>query len=458
MIEIVNDKERNLKNLKQIGTPKEENKIYVEHLVYAKIKENTYKDKRAFVLMGHTERMEGRYATFVEGVIPIREIEFHGNTPRWNNSTWSEIFREIKRLYEDMIIVGWALDIKGMSPKVTPELERVHREHFGGVHQVLFLLDTIEGEENFYMYKENKVVPKDGFYIYHRARQKDFIKQQEHYEQYEHYEQQERYEQQEQCGLKKEIIPVKVLEQKREKINFRKLQESQVDVELDIQQEKEKKNWQGGRYRQLINEKKKKKLTDDGNLGIAIAVAMLVFVIGVGVYEDRNSIFGTSNSIETNAPQEQQNNDAQTNQIQSGGIPANQTQSEDTPANQTQSGDVQTNQMQSEDAPANQTPSGDIQTNQVQSEDVQNNPKQSEDIQNNQVQTDEDIGTSQIQSGENTQTNQIQSNDGLQANSNQSGDAQTQSNNASSEPVNAEGESPGDSIPVDVISGAGPQE
>ena len=74
MIEIEMNKERNLKNLKQIGTPKEENKIYVEYMVYAKIKENSYKEKRVFVLMGHTERMDGRYVTFVEGVIPVREI------------------------------------------------------------------------------------------------------------------------------------------------------------------------------------------------------------------------------------------------------------------------------------------------------------------------------------------------------------------------------------------------
>lgn len=279
MIEFVNDKERNLKNLKQIGTPKEENKIYVEHMVYAKLKETSYKEKRVFILMGHTERMEGRYMTFIEGVLPVHEIDFQGNTPRWNNSTWSEIFREIKHLYEDMIIVGWAIDIKGMSPKVTPELERVHREHFGGVHQLLFLLDTMEQEETFYMYRENKVVPKDGFYIYQKAR-------------------------------KRETIPIKVIEPKQELVPLRS---RQVDVEVDIQQQEDgPKRWQGGRYRQLVNEKKTKKTPEDGNLGIAIAVAMLIFVIGVGVYEDRDKIFGTSDSIPTNLTQEQGQTDTQT--------------------------------------------------------------------------------------------------------------------------------------------------
>ena len=241
MIEFEN-KERNLKNLKQIGTPREDNKIYVEHIVYAKIKENSYKEKRVFVLMGHTERMDGRYVTFIEGIIPVREIDFMGNTPRWNNSTWSEIFREIKRLYEDMIIVGWAVDIKGMSPRVTPELERVHREHFGGVHQLLFLLDTIEQEESFYIYKENKIVPKDGFYIYHKVRRKEIPN----------------------ISIESaEKIPIKIIEPPKE--NLPQCIKN-VDVDVDIQQDETTKRQKGGRYRQLINEKKSVRTKEDGNI------------------------------------------------------------------------------------------------------------------------------------------------------------------------------------------------
>ena len=269
MIEIENDNNRNLKNLKQIGTPREENKIYIENVTYNKIKENSYKEKRAFILMGHTERMGARYATFVEAAIPVREMEFSGTVPRWNNSTWSEVFREIKRLYEDMIIVGWALDIKGMSPKMTPDLERVHREHFGGVHQLLFLLDSLEQEETFYIYKENKLVSKDGFYIYHKARSKEKPTE----------------------TSSQERISVTVLPEKNR--GLRRM-EPEVDVEVELS---ESESQRGGKYRQLMQEKKKPE-KDNGNIGIAVAVAMLVFIIGVGVYENSGSIFGNSNSVE----------------------------------------------------------------------------------------------------------------------------------------------------------------
>ena len=274
MIEVINDKERNLKNVKQIGTPRDDDKIYLENQVYWDIKNEPYREKNVFVLMGHTERMGGRYATFVESVIHVKDMEFSGNTPRWDNRTWSEVFHVIKQSYDDMIIVGWAVDIRGMSPRLSPELERAHREHFGGVHQLLFLLDTLEQEENFYVYKENKLVEKDGFYIYHQARKKE----------------------------KMETIPIKVLPEKNKnvkefsKINTYSPKEPRVDVEVDIVDGDVRR---GGKYRQLMQEQQKPKAADEGNLGIAIAVAMLIFVIGIGFFEN-GDLFARSDSVETN--------------------------------------------------------------------------------------------------------------------------------------------------------------
>lgn len=287
MIDIVTDKDRNLKNLKQIGTPREEDKIYIENFAYAKIKENSYKEKRVFVFMGHTERMQGKYATFVEAVIAVRDIEFVGNTPRWSNAIWNEIFREIKRLYEDMIIVGWALDIKGMSLKMTPELERLHREYFGGAHQLLFLMDTLEQEETFYMYKENKLVPKEGFYIYHRARKKEMPQTGEQ-------------------SIKTDRVPIRVREEdevqnsnefiRRLRTKGENVSASEVNVELDIPEVVGAK----GRYRQMLQDNGAKKAAGSGNFGLGIAVAMLLFVVGVGVYENSSDLFSNTKSIETN--------------------------------------------------------------------------------------------------------------------------------------------------------------
>lgn len=167
MIDIEREKEPNLKNLRQIGTPTEDDKIYIENAAYARIHEEDYADRRVFIFMGHTECSQGKYATFVEAAIPVRDLEFEQNIPQWNTHAWSDVFREIKRSYENSIIVGWALDLKGFTPRLTPELTAVHREQFGGAHQVFFLMDSMEGEEYFYMNRGSGMQQKEGFYIYY---------------------------------------------------------------------------------------------------------------------------------------------------------------------------------------------------------------------------------------------------------------------------------------------------
>ncbi len=288
MIDVVVDKERNLKNLKQIGTPQEENKIYVENLVYLKLKEDSYKEKRAYVLMGHTERMNGRCATFVEAAIPVNDMEFSGGIPRWSNKIWSGVFRDIKRMYEEMIIVGWVFDAKGMGLRMSQELERVHREHFGGVHQLLFLMDSLEKEERFYAYKENRFISKEGFYIYYHSKVRN--------------ESREQYESQE-MGVSLEIPDLHMVKAlAREYGEFLKAMDSHA---------------QGGQYRELLRKENKNQSSESSNLGIAVAVALLMFVIGIGAYENKDNIFGKNDVPTAQESGEISTEDAAANATQS---------------------------------------------------------------------------------------------------------------------------------------------
>lgn len=163
MIDIAEGPGRDLKNIRQIGTPAEGDRIYIENAAYARVHEETYEERRVFIFMGHTECEQGVYMTFVEAAIPVRDMEFSQNLPRWGTHAWSDVFREIKRSYENSIIVGWALDCKGYPPRLTAELEAIHREQFGGAHQVLFLMDSMEGKNTFICIKATGCNRKTGF-------------------------------------------------------------------------------------------------------------------------------------------------------------------------------------------------------------------------------------------------------------------------------------------------------
>jgi len=115
------------------------------------------------------------------------------------------------------------------------------------------------------------VVIKDGFYIYYKVRSKEMPSTQP----------------------SRERIPITVLPV--EERGLRRIEPS-VEVAVEVAEQEVRR---GGKYRQMMQEQKAPR-KDNGNIGIAVAVAMLVFVVGVAVYENSDSILGKRPSIETN--------------------------------------------------------------------------------------------------------------------------------------------------------------
>lgn len=164
----------------------------------------------------------------------------------------------MKRSYENSIIVGWAMDQKGYAPSMTPELEAIHREQFGGAHQVLFLMDSIEGEESFYINKGNWLQKKEGFYIFY-ARE-----------------------------LRQVCPPEVVVEMpKRARMGTVPASEPKTDR---------------AQYRKQIKEKKRvgeKETTSATSYAMTAAVALLVVIVGLGVVQDRIHIPGLEKTMQT---------------------------------------------------------------------------------------------------------------------------------------------------------------
>lgn len=256
MIDIEMKNERDLKNIRQIGTPTQEDKIYIENAVYARIHEEDYAEKKVFVFMGHTECIQGRYTTFIEAAIPVLKMEFAQNVPQWNNRAWSDVFREVKRSYENSIIVGWAMDQKGYAPSMTPELEAIHREQFGGAHQVLFLMDSIEGEETFYINKGNWLQKKEGFYIFY-AREL------------------------------RQVCPPEVVVEMPKRTRIGTVPENRERDER-------------ARYRKNMQQKETVSETPRAtSYAMTTAVALLVVIVGLGVVQDRIHIPGVQKVMQT---------------------------------------------------------------------------------------------------------------------------------------------------------------
>lgn len=184
MIEIIREEERGgtterhglPKDIKQMGKPDIGDRIYVENEVYRFLHPySSVEEKRAYVLLGRFENYAGQACVFVESAICLEEIAFDGELPLWNDGIWAYIYKQLRKEYDDMVIVGWAMDIKGQLPNMTIRLEALHQSHFGGAHQLLFLMDSLECEEAFYGNKNEHLYRREGFYVYYEKKEAAYI-------------------------------------------------------------------------------------------------------------------------------------------------------------------------------------------------------------------------------------------------------------------------------------------
>lgn len=274
-----------LKNIRQIGSPTDTDKIFIENNAYQRIHRDEFPERRVFVLMGHTECAAAGYSTFVEAVIPVWDISFSRGLPIWNNHVWNEVFQEVKRSFENSVIIGWALDIKGMPPRATSELEALHSEQFGGAHQVLLLMDSLEEEEYFYQNRAGHLRRKEGFYIYFDSDNSN-------------------------------VIPETVWNIKKEQYD-RAMEEKENDKEQTLEAKENDERWnvigieQGGklygtpraRYREVMygEEQTEEKMNGKwiSSFAVIAAVALLIAIIGTAMRQGRISLDGMQKAVES---------------------------------------------------------------------------------------------------------------------------------------------------------------
>lgn len=274
-----------LKNIRQIGSPAETDKIYIENNAYQRIHREEFPERRVFVLMGHTECAPTGYSTFVEAVIPVWDIAFSQGIPVWNNHVWNDVFQEVKRSYENSVIIGWAMDIKGMPPRVTAELEAVHREQFGGAHQLLFLLDTLEQDEYFYQTRSGRLRQKEGFYIYFDSEYSNVIPE--------------------------SIWNVKMAQ--REQMEEKESKEKEAEKEnedhserwdvIRVEQEGKTYGTPRARYREIMYGQTQQKNEDNGkwvsSFAIIAAIVLLIAIVGTAIKQGRFSMDAVQQAVES---------------------------------------------------------------------------------------------------------------------------------------------------------------
>lgn len=172
MIEIMQQTEDMVKlpkNIRQIGNPADNWKIYVEDYVYTYLHpaaEAEKEGKKVCVLLGKVERSEKNYI-FISGAIAVGPLFDIPGLPDFTEEVWEYIYQQEKEYFGELEIVGWSVMTSFWPLHLLTEFENVHRKHFGGMEKVMLLMDQDEQEERFYRLQNGNLAGQPGYYIYY---------------------------------------------------------------------------------------------------------------------------------------------------------------------------------------------------------------------------------------------------------------------------------------------------
>lgn len=158
------------KNIRQVGTPQGSRRIYVEDYVMTYLNQlakpgNTY--ARGAILLGEYKQVNNQGVLFISGALEAQNMELDLEEITFTNEIWSEIYNNVKRFFPDLEVVGWFLSRMGLSIQVNEKITKIHVDNFPGRDKALFMIDSLEEEDAWYLYENNGLKKQSGYYIYY---------------------------------------------------------------------------------------------------------------------------------------------------------------------------------------------------------------------------------------------------------------------------------------------------
>ena len=162
---------RRPKNIKQIGDVSSNRKIYIEDYAFTYINSVAYQtpeDEQAGVLLGEVQKSDEEKCLFIKGVIRAKTPE--NETKQgivFNEKIWEKIYAEIEKFFPDLEVVGWFAAMPGITQERFLYLKKLHMDNFSGGMKTMYLVNTCNKEENFYLYENGELKKQKGYVCFY---------------------------------------------------------------------------------------------------------------------------------------------------------------------------------------------------------------------------------------------------------------------------------------------------
>lgn len=159
-------------NVKQIGSIDDEMKVYVEDFAYTYIcqyaRAEACKEKVGILVGKHIE-VESKNVILISGIIQGKYSENIGGKEVFTDETWDYIKTRKEKYFDDLEILGWIYTRAGQGISISDVEVEFHKDYFIEPYQVVFLIDSIERMDTFYIWnsKQEDLQELKGYFIYY---------------------------------------------------------------------------------------------------------------------------------------------------------------------------------------------------------------------------------------------------------------------------------------------------
>lgn len=158
--------------VKQMGAIDNRIKIYMEDYVYTYLYQygrsggNT---EKVAALVGRYMKMEEQDVLLICGAIQGKYAVQENGMLLFGAETWEYIGNQMETYFHGMALVGWVHCQPGFGSFLMAKDEVFHKNYFPEQWQVLFVLDSMDKMDTFYLYNEEKSALQQarGYFIYY---------------------------------------------------------------------------------------------------------------------------------------------------------------------------------------------------------------------------------------------------------------------------------------------------
>ena len=157
---------------KQMGALESQIRIYIEDYVYTYLyqygKCNGGKEKTAALVGRHME-INGEDSVIISGAIQGKGAPDKNGGEGFSEETWEYIGSQMETYFKGLSLVGWVHLQPGFGSFLMAKDEQFHEEYFKESWQILFVIDSLDKMDTFYVYNQDGKGLRQarGYFVYY---------------------------------------------------------------------------------------------------------------------------------------------------------------------------------------------------------------------------------------------------------------------------------------------------